>query len=168
MQTPNEDHVQLLQGMMGDDMDAEIARRVLAKHNNDIQAAASAILEGDRGEDYNSLNKWVNEDPFETTVGGSGALNVPRRTNTPRTTPERGQPSNGGDVIDLTADSDAELSRALQLSLEQDEREAMESNFRRSDRAPDPNWAMVPSNVCSVTHLCCYLLLTFQYRFRYK
>ncbi|OCB89209.1 hypothetical protein A7U60_g3695 [Sanghuangporus baumii] len=147
MQTQNEEYVQLLQGMMGDDLDADVARRVLAKHNNDIQAAASAILEGDRGEDFNSVNTWSTEDPFDTSAGGSGALNVPRRTNTPRTTPERGQPSTTGDVIDLTADNDSDLSRALQLSLEQGQSQRMEGNFRRTDRAPDPNWAMVPSNV---------------------
>ncbi|KAL5497943.1 hypothetical protein ACEPAH_2874 [Sanghuangporus vaninii] len=147
MQTQNEEYVQLLQGMMGDDLDADVARRVLAKHNNDIQAAASAILEGDRGEDFNSVNTWSNEHPFDTSAGGSGALNVPRRTNTPRTTPERGQPSTTGDVIDLTADNDSDLSRALQLSLEQEQSQRMEGNFRQTDRAPDPNWAMVPSNV---------------------
>ncbi|KAL5514775.1 hypothetical protein ACEPAG_2091 [Sanghuangporus baumii] len=146
-QTQNEDYVQLLQGMMGDDLDADVARRVLAKHNNDIQAAASAILEGDRGEDFNSVNTWSNEDSFDTGAGGSGALNVPRRTNTPRITPEPGQPSTAGDVIDLTTDNDSDLSRALQLSLEQEQSQRMEGNFRRTDRAPDPNWAMVPSNV---------------------
>ncbi|KAI0694109.1 hypothetical protein BC835DRAFT_1406517 [Cytidiella melzeri] len=44
-------------------------------------------------------------------------------------------------VIDLTGDDD-ELSRALQASL-QDQGPA----FAPSERAPDPNWAVVPSNV---------------------
>lgn len=47
-------------------------------------------------------------------------------------------------VIDLTGehDEDPELKRALQLSME-GEREPV---FRQSDRAPDLNWAVVPSN----------------------
>lgn len=49
-------------------------------------------------------------------------------------------------VIDLTGDDDEDLSRALQASLQD-----QGTTFGPSDRAPDPNWAVVPSNV---TTLC--------------
>lgn len=51
--------------------------------------------------------------------------------------PERGSPA-----IDLTGDTEDDLSRALAASLED-----QGPVFRPSDRAPDPAWAMVPSNV---------------------
>ena len=54
------------------------------------------------------------------------------------------------DVIDLTGDPyDADLSRALAMSLDEDTQKSSEAVFRPSTRAPDPNWAMVPSNVRS-------------------
>lgn len=71
------------------------------------------------------------------------------------------------DVIDLTEGYDSELSQALAMSLSQAEHVNASANdstgtgigggpsagndgvmFRPSTRAPDPNWAMVPSNVC--------------------
>ncbi|KAI5120397.1 hypothetical protein M0805_000176 [Coniferiporia weirii] len=125
--------------MMGD-LDAEVARRVLVKHNGDIQAAASAILEGDRGEE--SAPSWEKEyHAWPGSGGSSGTFNVPRRTNTPRS-PENKE------VIDLTGAYDPDLTRALQMSLEGGEpQDQSESVLRPSTRAPDPNWAMVPSNV---------------------
>ena len=48
-------------------------------------------------------------------------------------------------MIDLTKDDDdKELARALQASLED---QGGSTTFGPSNRAPDPNWAMVPSNV---------------------
>ncbi|KAH8083351.1 hypothetical protein BXZ70DRAFT_958549 [Cristinia sonorae] len=61
---------------------------------------------------------------------------VPRTP--PPSKPERGTPP----IIDLTGDNDEDISRALAASLQD-----MESTLRPSDRAPDPNWAVVPSNV---------------------
>lgn len=53
-------------------------------------------------------------------------------------------------VIDLTSDDGSvELKRALEASLSASAYPPS-SQFRPSDRAPDPNWAMVPSNVCSI------------------
>ncbi len=52
-------------------------------------------------------------------------------------------------VIDLTGDDESvELKRALEVSLFTSAYPPS-SQFRPSNRAPDPNWAMVPSNVCS-------------------
>lgn len=54
------------------------------------------------------------------------------------------------DVIDLTGDTyEADLSRALAMSLDEGTQKSSEAVFRPSTRAPDPNWAMVPSNVRS-------------------
>ena len=53
-------------------------------------------------------------------------------------------------VIDLTGDDGSvELKRALEASLSTSAYPPA-SQFRPSNRAPDPNWAMVPSNVCSI------------------
>lgn len=47
-----QESVDMLTAMMGETVsDPEIARRVLRKCNGDLQKAATAILEGDRGED---------------------------------------------------------------------------------------------------------------------
>jgi hypothetical protein len=47
-----QDLVENLTAMMGDAAsNADIARRVLRKYDGDVQKAATAILEGDRGEE---------------------------------------------------------------------------------------------------------------------
>lgn len=48
MDVNEEENVTFLTSMMGDG-DPEIARRVLRKHNGDMQKAATSILEGDTG-----------------------------------------------------------------------------------------------------------------------
>ena len=48
MEVDEEENVTFLTSMMGDG-DPEIARRVLRKHNGDMQKAATSILEGDTG-----------------------------------------------------------------------------------------------------------------------
>ena len=59
-------------------------------------------------------------------------------------------------VIDLTKDEDdKELARALQASLE----DQGTTKFGPSNRAPDPNWAMVSSNVRTLSQLSAMLLL---------
>ena len=55
------------------------------------------------------------------------------------------EPHKEKEVIDLTSDYDSELSQALAMSLETENQPP--PVFRPSSRAPDPNWAMVPSNV---------------------
>ena len=124
----------MLQSIMSDP-DAEVARRVLIKHNNDIEAAASAILEGDRGEVQST---WSNtRETIDLTE--SGPLNASHRPNTPLA-PE----ANTNSSVPLLAEPyDSDFNRALQMSLETNQN----PNFRKTDRAPDPNWAVVPSNV---------------------
>jgi hypothetical protein len=47
-----QESVDILTAMMGDAVsDPEVARRVLRKCDGDVQKAATAILEGDRGEE---------------------------------------------------------------------------------------------------------------------
>jgi len=107
------------------DVDVEIAKRVLRKHKGDMARAADAILEGDRGEP----NVWDSQhrttpDP-QHTEGRSTAI----------------APHPSSSVIDLTRDSEEEISRAIQLSLHAG------TQFKATDRAPHPEWQMVRSNV---------------------
>lgn len=115
----------LLAAMMGGDLDSEVARRVLRKHNGNLQKAADAILEGDRG-----------EEAWNTTPSTQVTSYVdPKAVNAQAPPP----------VIDLTAaEDDADYSRALQLSMQTSQDEV---KFGPSERAPDPAWQMVHSNV---------------------
>ena len=157
MQDDYAEKIQLLQGLMGD-LDAETAREVLMKHNGDIEAAATAML--DTKERAEPRTAWIETSGFDdVNMSSSSATTtqIPRRTNTPRS-PERilpaapaqdnrtvGQPSGNGDIIDLTGefdDTESDLARALAMSFEQPR------TLQSSNMEPDPNWAMVPSNVC--------------------
>lgn len=111
------------------DLEPEVARRVLRKHHGDVQKAADAILEGDRGEGLG----WP--PPAEA---------LPMRPETPLASQveQIGHQASRSEVIDLTSDDD-ELSQAMKASTNPDN----ESKFGPSDRAPNPNWAIVPSNV---------------------
>jgi len=123
---------ELLASMMGDNIDPDVARRVLRKHNGNIQKAADAILEGDRGENvvWNSAHSQAGHDlKYLDSPPASSNQHI---TQAPPST-----------VIDLTSDED-ELSRALHLSMESSQTEI---KFGPSDRAPDPAWQVVPSNV---------------------
>ncbi|CDO71510.1 hypothetical protein BN946_scf184910.g9 [Trametes cinnabarina] len=123
--TPQEaSEIELLNAMMGGTLDPVHALRVLRKHNNNLDKAATALLEGDTGEgESNPYADLPNLEPLDTPTVG------PRTP--PPSRPEK-------PVIDLTKDDDdGELARALQASLE-DQPPA----FGPSNRAPDPNWAM--------------------------
>ncbi|KAF8480009.1 hypothetical protein DFH94DRAFT_456712 [Russula ochroleuca] len=131
MDAAEEENVTFLTSMMGDG-DPEVARRVLRKHNGDMQKAATSILEGDTGA----------EDPWPADFGLTDASTITLPSTPPPSKPERDK-----SVIDLTGDDESvELRRALQASLSPSAYPPS-SQFRPSDRAPDPNWAMVPSNV---------------------
>lgn len=123
--TPQEQgDVEMMISMMGGDLSPQVALNLLRKHNGSIEKAASALLEGDRGSSSDAM-----------AVSPSSASRPPLRQGTPL------QPDKN--VIDLTReDEENELTRALRASL-QDQAPV----FGPSNRAPDPNWAMVPSNV---------------------
>lgn len=110
-------------------VDIEIAKRVLRKHKGDMERAADAILEGDRGE----ANVW--ESQHRTTPD-------PKHSDG-RSTAIAPHPSSS--VIDLTGEQD-DFSQAVQMSL-QDNESGPGTQFRRTDRAPHPEWQMVRSNV---------------------
>ncbi|KAI0643929.1 hypothetical protein C8Q79DRAFT_977495 [Trametes meyenii] len=119
--------IEMLSSMMGGSLDHAHALRLLRKHQNNLEKAASALLEGDNGEDAGAFADLPALEPLDTATVG------PRTP--PPSRPEK-------PVIDLTKDDDdGELARALQASLED-----QPTTFGPSDRAPDPNWAMVSSN----------------------
>ncbi|EPQ51958.1 hypothetical protein GLOTRDRAFT_48407 [Gloeophyllum trabeum ATCC 11539] len=123
-----QENVEFLTSMMAPgDVDAEVARRLLLKHGNDIQKAAYAMLEGDRAEEYQAGPR---SPPREYRCMCSLTL--------PASKPEK-------DVIDLTADEESEMEAAIKMSMEADLRQHQQQ-FGPSNRAPDPNWAMVASN----------------------
>jgi hypothetical protein len=65
MDAREEESITFLTSMMGDG-DPEIARRVLRKHNGDVQKAATSILEGDTGA----------EDPWPADFGSSTDVSI--------------------------------------------------------------------------------------------
>lgn len=152
MDGKEDESVTFLTSMMGV-LDPEIARRVLRKHNGDVQKAATSILEGDTGA----------EDSWPSDFGN--LVDVPATVANPSTPPRKqnddippvrplivliaSKPEREKSVIDLTGDDESsELRRALKASLSPSAYGPSASQLRPSQRAPDPNWAMVPSNVC--------------------
>ncbi|KAH9035003.1 hypothetical protein EDB85DRAFT_1945300 [Lactarius pseudohatsudake] len=134
MDVSEDENVIFLTSMMGNG-DPEIARRVLRKHNGDVQKAATSILEGDTGAE----DSWPAD--FEKLI------EVPNSIANP-STPPPSKPERDKSVIDLTGDDEnSELRRALEASLSPSAYGPSTSQLRPSERAPDPNWAMVPSNV---------------------
>jgi hypothetical protein len=109
-------------------VDSQIARRMLRKHNGDVDKAADAILAGDLGADV-----W--ESQHRTTPEQDG-LTAAKPTSSIVTLPSP--------VIDLTAD-DEELNRALQMSMEDSPQNV--TKLTPSQRAPHPDWQVVRSNV---------------------
>ncbi|KIY49352.1 hypothetical protein FISHEDRAFT_72685 [Fistulina hepatica ATCC 64428] len=112
-----DDYVDFLATMMV--VDHDVARRVLEKHNGDMDKASNALLSGDRGEDYSNT----------LPLSEIAATSQPQTTTTPS--------------IEVDTDDDRELTRAIQMSMETSQPEP-EPTFGPSERPPDPNWQMVP------------------------
>ncbi|KDQ64316.1 hypothetical protein JAAARDRAFT_187660 [Jaapia argillacea MUCL 33604] len=141
--TPEEQlNIEILTGMMAGELDEHVARKVLRKHGGDMQKAASAILEGDRGEVAAGGNAGGSGSGsllglsglgggFGTGGSGSGMGTAGRPRSPPPSRPEHDR-----NVIDLTGDD--EYNTGLS--------DALETNFGPSDRPPDQNWAMVRSD----------------------
>ncbi|KAG1888259.1 hypothetical protein F4604DRAFT_1916175 [Suillus subluteus] len=104
--------IEILTTLMDGSVDHEVARRVLRKFDGDVEKAASAMIEGDRGEDTQS-SLWTSHSQME--------INQPRPL-----APAAVRPSSPIN-IDLTASQEGPM-------------------FGPSERPPDANWAMVPSN----------------------
>ncbi|KAH9847035.1 hypothetical protein C2E23DRAFT_850401 [Lenzites betulinus] len=128
--TPQEaTDIETLNALMGGSLDPAHALRLLRKHK-DLDKAASALLEGDNGDNDSG--------PF-ADLPALQPLDSPTPVG-PRTPPPS-RPEKP--VIDLTKDDgDEELERALKASLE----DQPTTTFGPSERPPDPNWAMVSSN----------------------
>lgn len=117
-------------------VESHIARRMLRKHNGDVAKAADALLtRGDSGVDAWDSQRRTTPDPMY-----SDGLDTTTPTASSIVTPI---PSSS--VIDLTADADEELTRAIQMSMEDSSR--IVPKFTPSQRAPHPDWQMVRSNV---------------------
>ncbi|TCD67354.1 hypothetical protein EIP91_000221 [Steccherinum ochraceum] len=124
--TPQEQKdIQMLVDMFGTESSEDDILRLLRTNNGNIEKTASVLLEGSGA--------------VAAMLGPSSTEPVIPRT-PPPSKPERGSPAQP--IIDLTGDTDDEFTRALAMSLED-----QGPTFRPSDRAPDPNWAVVPSNV---------------------
>lgn len=115
-----------LHGMLG--ISADICLSVLRRSGGNVEKAASALLEGDTG-GFDAIPEIGGPDP---------------PAHGPRTPPPSKPETDRSGVIDLTKDDeDKELSRAIAESM----KEQGPTTFGPSNRAPDPNWAVVPSNV---------------------
>lgn len=116
--------MELLTSLMGGGIDREIARRVLRKYNGDVDKAASAMFEGERGDEL----LWATSSQLD--IGSQKQLPAPTavRPNSP---------------VDLTGDDDGDLQRVMRESMNTIQPRPV---FGPSERPPDPNWAMVPSH----------------------
>lgn len=113
-------------------VDTQVARRVLRKFNGDMEKAADALLAGDRALDWETKHRNTPEPMYtdgKDTSTTTGNLPAPSTS-----------------VIDLTTDDD-EMTRAIQMSMDES---SQTPKFGPSDRAPNPEWAMVRSNVRSM------------------
>ncbi|KAH7925332.1 hypothetical protein BV22DRAFT_1104980 [Leucogyrophana mollusca] len=126
-----EESIDSILAVMGGSADREAARRVLRKCDGDTDKAALAMLDGDRGEELQPA-LWRSQSQDAISNPQLRPSRVPTRPNSP--------------VIDLTGDdANDDLSRALKASLQTVNPEG--PKFGPSERPPDPNWAVVPSNV---------------------
>ncbi|KAF9224715.1 hypothetical protein BS17DRAFT_751550 [Gyrodon lividus] len=126
-----EETIDMLVGLMGEDFDREVARRILRKYDGDIEKAAGALLEGERGEELpSSLANWRSNSQMD--ISQPQPIPPAVRPNTP--------------VIDLTAEDDPDLQRAMQESINIIQPQPEGPKFGPSERPPDPNWAVVPSH----------------------
>ncbi|KII90148.1 hypothetical protein PLICRDRAFT_174928 [Plicaturopsis crispa FD-325 SS-3] len=110
----------------------DTAQRLLLKHGS-VEKAVNAFYDGDTGENA------------PLTV----RLNAPstRSQDTPRGGESSYFNNQSKSPIDLTVDDDEQMAQAIKASLEGTNLDGTSSELVPSQRAPDPNWAMVPSNV---------------------
>ncbi|KAF8902552.1 hypothetical protein CPB84DRAFT_1775662 [Gymnopilus junonius] len=110
---------------------SDIAIKALRKHNGDMEKAADALLDGYRGEDWETKHRTTPEPTHSdglTTSTSSANAALPSAS-----------------VIDLTNDDD-DMTRAIQMSMETSSQTQTQPHFGPTDRAPHPEWQMVRSN----------------------
>ncbi|KAF8553500.1 hypothetical protein OG21DRAFT_1597694 [Imleria badia] len=158
-----EETVDMLTGLMGEGFDREVARRILRKYDGNVDKAAGALVEGERGEELIGhapgpgqiqSQGWPAIQGAGSSASSWSAAGPQTQTQTQTQTPSTqtsgcvGRPSTP--VIDLTLDDDPDLQRAMQESMNMSQSQ-MQSQperpvFGPSERPPDPNWAIVPSH----------------------
>ena len=118
-----EETVDMLTGLMGDGFDREVARRILRKYGGDVDKAAGALLEGERGEEL------MRPTPAIPNMGGgasswaTGPTQMQTQTSTSSSQTRLDAPAAAlagrpnTPVIDLTLDDDPDLQRAVQESM---------------------------------------------------
>ena len=132
-----EETVDMLTSLMGDGFDREVARRILRKYDGNVDKAAGALVEGERGEELighaapgpgqiQSQGWPAIQQSSSASVGGGGAGSSTAGWSgavTGTQTQTRGDASSGiggrpnTPVIDLTNDEDTDLQRAVQESM---------------------------------------------------
>ncbi|KDR77055.1 hypothetical protein GALMADRAFT_155717 [Galerina marginata CBS 339.88] len=116
-------------------VDGEIARRVLRKHNGDMEKAADALFAGDRAEVWETKHRTTPEQMYLDGRNNNSTSSLPALAPLPSTS-----------VIDLTADDD-DINRAIQMSMQESSQQTQsQPHFGPSERAPHPEWQMVRSN----------------------
>lgn len=150
---PSEEEVEKVHqilDVMCEACDAQQALTFLRRNGGDVGKTLSALL--DNAPDNTPTTSGTTDfSELRAAAAGVVTSHSPSGkhtfTSVSGTTPDVYQASaaatDKAPVIDLTGDEDdADLSRALKASLED-----QGPTFGPSDRAPDPNWAVVPSNV---------------------
>ncbi|KAJ3557621.1 hypothetical protein NM688_g1374 [Phlebia brevispora] len=122
----------------------EDALKHLRRKGGNVEQALDAIFNGESADEVPKSSAGDMESlraaaAGVVTTGAPLLRDIFRPADSPRVSKsEKPSPP----MIDLTGDDDEEMSRALRASLED-----QGPVFRPSDRAPNPDWAMVPSNV---------------------
>jgi len=136
---------ELLSGITG--VEPHITRRVLEKYGGNVEKAADALLSGDRGleEPQQHPQHHENMKKHRTTPEPSYHESSRRPAVGPGPSANLAAPASTSGVVDLTGEDedDPQLRQAMELSMGSQ----TAPQFQRSDRAPDPNWQMVRSNV---------------------
>ncbi|KAG6372901.1 hypothetical protein JVT61DRAFT_7341 [Boletus reticuloceps] len=127
-----EETVDMLTGLMGEGFDREVTRRILRKYDGNVDKAAGALLEGERGEEligHTPGPGQIQSQGWPAIQGAGPSASSwsagPAQTQTPssQTSQTRLDSSSalGGrpntPVIDLTLDDDPDLQRAVQESM---------------------------------------------------
>ena len=120
-----EETVDTLTGLMGDGFDREVARRILRKYGGDVEKAAGALIEGERGEELVGSLPATQSAGASASTWSAGPTQSQSQTQTQTSTPQTrldapsaalaGRPNTP--VIDLTLDDDPDLQRAMQESM---------------------------------------------------
>lgn len=129
---PEEAAVDMLIGLMGEGFDRAVVRRILTKYDGNVEKAAGALVEGERGEEIElpmigpslpgpgagpavvgpSASSWHFGGPG---LGSGSQTQTEAQTGQSQSSALGGRPNTP--VIDLTLDDDPDLQRAMQESM---------------------------------------------------